>query len=115
MVVSAAENKEDVSQLIDGIVRRARAASRELAVTSTDKKNRALRAMAENIRANAGRIKTENARDLEAIDREPALLRGHTDERRCYVLLPSCSMGAARIRRSVFRSGWISASRLRRH
>src|SRR5690606_13790572 len=51
---------------VDGLVKKARAASRAMAVCPTDRKNRALRAMAASFRANTAEIRRENARDLQA-------------------------------------------------
>ncbi|MCE5230220.1 glutamate-5-semialdehyde dehydrogenase [bacterium] len=56
----------DIKGLIDGIVRKARAASRVMATCPTNAKNAALLAMAESFRANAEALKKENAKDLEA-------------------------------------------------
>ncbi|MEN6624846.1 MAG: glutamate-5-semialdehyde dehydrogenase [Candidatus Sumerlaeia bacterium] len=60
------QNAADIKTLIDGIVRRARAASRVMATCPATTKNAALLAMAASFRANADEIKKENARDLEA-------------------------------------------------
>lgn len=62
----ATSSSTDIKTLIDGIVRRARAASRVLATCPTPAKDAALAAMAKSFRENTAEIKKENARDLEA-------------------------------------------------
>ncbi len=62
----ATSSSTDIKTLIDGIVRRARAASRVLATCPTPVKDAALAAMAKSFRENTAEIKKENARDLEA-------------------------------------------------
>ncbi|HWK01746.1 MAG TPA: glutamate-5-semialdehyde dehydrogenase [Xanthobacteraceae bacterium] len=57
---------KDVSALMHGIGRRARAASRVLALAAGDKKKAALFAAAQAIRNDAGKILTANAEDLAA-------------------------------------------------
>jgi glutamate-5-semialdehyde dehydrogenase len=57
---------KDVSALMHGIGRRARAASRVLALAAGDKKKAALFAAAQAIRDDAGKILTANAEDLAA-------------------------------------------------
>lgn len=59
-------DETDVIGLIDGIVRSARSASRELALCPTAIKNRALLAMAASFRQNVPAIAEANARDLDA-------------------------------------------------
>ncbi len=58
--------QNDIAGLMNDIGRNARAAGRALAKTSTDDKNKALRAAAAAIRANAETIKAENAKDMAA-------------------------------------------------
>lgn len=66
MATTDQQTATDIKTLIDGIVRRARAASRVLATCPTPVKNAALLAMAKSFRDNAAEVKRENARDLEA-------------------------------------------------
>lgn len=66
MATTDQQTATDIKTLIDGIVRRARAASRVLATCPTPLKNAALVAMAKAFRDNAAEIKRENAHDLEA-------------------------------------------------
>ena len=66
MTEASAAGQGSMWALIDGIARRARAASRPLATCPTVKKNRALLAMAAIFRANATQIQSENAKDLDA-------------------------------------------------
>jgi glutamate-5-semialdehyde dehydrogenase len=58
--------QDTIAALMSEMGRAARAAGRALAKTDTDAKNTALRAAAAAIRANAGTIKAENAKDMEA-------------------------------------------------
>ncbi len=60
------QGQNDITGLMNDIGRNARAAGRALAKTSTDDKNKALRAGAAAIRANAETIKAENAKDMAA-------------------------------------------------
>ncbi len=57
---------EDVAAYMRRLGQEARAAARRMAATSTGARNRALEAMAAAIEAEAERLATENARDLEA-------------------------------------------------
>jgi glutamate-5-semialdehyde dehydrogenase len=56
----------DVQTLVDDLTRRAVAASRRLALASTDAKNDALRRMADAIEARADELKAANETDLDA-------------------------------------------------
>jgi glutamate-5-semialdehyde dehydrogenase len=58
--------QNDIAALMEKIGQDARAAGRGLAKTSTVDKDKALRAAAAAIRANAGTIKAENAKDMAA-------------------------------------------------
>ncbi len=58
--------QDNITALMSEIGRAARAAGRALAKTDTDTKNTALRAAAASIRANAEKIKAENAKDMAA-------------------------------------------------
>jgi glutamate-5-semialdehyde dehydrogenase len=58
--------QNDIAALMEKIGQDARAAGRVLAKTSTVDKDKALRAAAAAIRANAGTIKAENAKDMAA-------------------------------------------------
>jgi glutamate-5-semialdehyde dehydrogenase len=60
------QGTSDVAALMDEIGANARAAGRALAKTGADAKNTALCAAAAAIRANAEKIKTENAKDMAA-------------------------------------------------
>ncbi len=60
------QGENDIAAVMSEIGRAARAAGRALAKTSTADKNKALRAAAASIRANAGTIKAENAKDMAA-------------------------------------------------
>nr|WP_295468438.1 glutamate-5-semialdehyde dehydrogenase [Mesorhizobium sp.] len=64
MLTKAETSGQDIAQLMARIGRDARAAARPLAIASTDRKNAALRAMADAIIANEGRILEANAIDL---------------------------------------------------
>ncbi|MGE4063727.1 MAG: glutamate-5-semialdehyde dehydrogenase [Rhodospirillaceae bacterium] len=57
---------QDISRVMAEIGRNARAASRVLANAATETKNEALLAAAASIRAEAAKIKDENAKDMEA-------------------------------------------------
>lgn len=61
-----ANSADEFQSMIDGLVRRARAASRVLATCGSPVKNAALRGMAQAFRAQAAAIKEANARDLAA-------------------------------------------------
>lgn len=63
---STAATDNEITDLIDGIVRKARAASRQMATVPTAVKNKALMAMAASFRTGAEAIKTANAKDLAA-------------------------------------------------
>jgi glutamate-5-semialdehyde dehydrogenase len=63
---SAATGPQTPAALIDAMTARARAAASGLAAATSERKNRALRAMAANFRANGARIREANARDLDA-------------------------------------------------
>jgi glutamate-5-semialdehyde dehydrogenase len=56
----------DIAKLIDEIVRKARTASRAMSIMDTDRKNRALLAMAGSFRGNRDKIRKENLKDLKA-------------------------------------------------
>jgi glutamate-5-semialdehyde dehydrogenase len=60
------QGQNEIAALMDEIGRGARAAGRTLAKTSTADKDKALRAAAAAIRANAETIKAENAKDMAA-------------------------------------------------
>ena len=60
------QGHNDIAGLMHNIGRAARSAGRALAKTSTEDKNKALRAAAASIRANAETIKAENAKDMAA-------------------------------------------------
>ena len=59
-------DQTELAQMVDTLVRRARAAARELATTKSKRKDRALLAMAAAFRANRDLIEAENQKDLEA-------------------------------------------------
>jgi len=56
------------AEYVEGIARKAREASRELAHTSSARKNAALRGMAARLRKNSKSLISENAKDLEAAE-----------------------------------------------
>ncbi|WP_417426367.1 glutamate-5-semialdehyde dehydrogenase [Hoeflea sp.] len=58
--------QSDVAEVMADIGRRAKAAARPLAIAGTERKNRALEAMADAIDNRRGEILTANARDVEA-------------------------------------------------
>jgi glutamate-5-semialdehyde dehydrogenase len=58
--------QSDVAEVMADIGRRAKAAARPLAIAGTERKNRALEAMADAIDNHRGEILTANARDVEA-------------------------------------------------
>lgn len=60
------ETHLDIKAYMQALGEKARAASREMANADTNKKSSALHAMAEAIRNNAGHIKSENQKDMQA-------------------------------------------------
>ena len=60
------DHTPELRSMIDGLVRRARVASRVLATTGSTVKNNALLAMAQSFRAHSEAIKAANAKDLAA-------------------------------------------------
>src|SRR5688572_8271836 len=62
----ATATKFDLNQYCTEVATRAKRASTQLAVTSTDVKNRWLRRSAELLRANVGQIEQANERDIAA-------------------------------------------------
>jgi glutamate-5-semialdehyde dehydrogenase len=75
MTVSADPHSDDASTLIASLGAAARAAAAELALASTEAKNRALTEAARALRAEAATILAANARDLEAARTLTAALR----------------------------------------
>src|SRR5437868_4787391 len=62
--LKAVDGNTDLAALMGDLARRARAAARTLALSTTDQKNRALAAMARAIRADAAAILAANAEDV---------------------------------------------------
>ena len=74
---SGLADADDLDATMRGIGKRARAASRRMALASAQTKDTALRAIAERIRGNAAHILRENARDVaaaKAANQTPALI-----------------------------------------
>lgn len=63
-IIATSEADRQVGQVMQEVGRRARAAARKVALSSADRRNAALRAMAEALRARKSRILAANAQDL---------------------------------------------------